>query len=51
MKKENQFVIGIDGGGTKTIGVLADFKGKILKKIEIGSTNPNKIGFERPFLV
>jgi N-acetylglucosamine kinase-like BadF-type ATPase len=47
MKKENQFVIGVDGGGTKTIGVLADFKGKILKKIEIGSTNPNKIGFKR----
>jgi len=47
MKKENQFVIGVDGGGTKTVGVLADFKGKISKKIEIGSTNPNKIGFKR----
>jgi len=47
---EKGFVIGIDGGGTKTIAALADFKGKILKKIEIGSTNPNKIGFKRAIL-
>jgi N-acetylglucosamine kinase-like BadF-type ATPase len=47
---EKEFVIGIDGGGTKTIAVLADFKGKILKKIEIGSTNPNKISFKRAIL-
>jgi N-acetylglucosamine kinase-like BadF-type ATPase len=47
---EKEFVIGIDGGGTKTIAALADFKGKILKEIEIGSTNPNKIGFERAIL-
>jgi N-acetylglucosamine kinase-like BadF-type ATPase len=47
---EKEFVIGIDGGGTKTIAALADLKGKILKEIEIGSTNPNKIGFERAIL-
>jgi N-acetylglucosamine kinase-like BadF-type ATPase len=47
---EKGFVIGIDGGGTKTIATLADLKGKILKEIEIGSTNPNKIGFERAIL-
>jgi N-acetylglucosamine kinase-like BadF-type ATPase len=45
--KNKVFVIGIDGGGTKTIGAIANLKGKILKEIEIGSTNPNKIGFER----
>jgi N-acetylglucosamine kinase-like BadF-type ATPase len=44
---EKGFVIGIDGGGTKTIAALADFKRKICKEIEIGPTNPNKIGFER----
>jgi N-acetylglucosamine kinase-like BadF-type ATPase len=47
---EKEFLIGIDGGGTKTIAALADFKGKILKEIEIGPTNPNKIGFERAIL-
>jgi N-acetylglucosamine kinase-like BadF-type ATPase len=44
---EKEFVIGIDGGGTKTIAALADLKGKILREIEIGPTNPNKIGFEK----
>jgi len=44
---EKEFVIGIDGGGTKTVGVLANLKGKILREIKIGSTNPNKIGFKR----
>jgi N-acetylglucosamine kinase-like BadF-type ATPase len=44
---EKEFLIGIDGGGTKTIAALADLRGKIIKKIEIGSTNPNKINFER----
>jgi N-acetylglucosamine kinase-like BadF-type ATPase len=47
---EKEFVIGIDGGGTKTIAALADLKGKIVKEIEIGSTNHNKIGFERAIL-
>jgi N-acetylglucosamine kinase-like BadF-type ATPase len=42
-----EFVIGIDGGGTKTVAALANWQGKILKEIEIGSTNPNKIGFEK----
>jgi N-acetylglucosamine kinase-like BadF-type ATPase len=44
---EKEFVIGVDGGGTKTTAALSNLKGKILKEIEIGSTNPNKIGFER----
>ena len=45
--EEKFYVIGIDGGGTKTIATFANLKGKILKKIKIGSTNPNKIGFEK----
>jgi N-acetylglucosamine kinase-like BadF-type ATPase len=44
---EKEFVIGVDGGGTKTTAALSNLKGKILKEIEIDSTNPNKIGFER----
>jgi len=45
--KKNFYVIGIDGGGTKTVGALSTLEGKILREIEIGSTNPNKIGFEK----
>lgn len=48
MKKEF-FVIGVDGGGTKTIGVLANEQGRILKKIKTGPTNPNKVGFKKAF--
>jgi N-acetylglucosamine kinase-like BadF-type ATPase len=48
--KDQKYVIGIDGGGTKTIGAIANLEGKILREIEIGSTNPNKIGFEKAIL-
>ncbi|MBC7074053.1 hypothetical protein H5T58_01550, partial [Candidatus Parcubacteria bacterium] len=47
MPKENEkLIIGIDGGGTKTVGALANLDGKILKKIKGPSSNPNKIGFK-----
>lgn len=45
--KAKKYLIGIDGGGTKTIATLTDLNGKILKKIQTGSTNPNKIGLEK----
>jgi N-acetylglucosamine kinase-like BadF-type ATPase len=48
--EKNTYVIGIDGGGTKTVAAIANLKGEILREIEIGSTNPNKIGFERTIL-
>ncbi|MEI3606983.1 BadF/BadG/BcrA/BcrD ATPase family protein [Pseudogracilibacillus sp. SE30717A] len=35
------YVIGIDGGGTKTAAVLADLQGKIVAKALRGPTNPN----------
>jgi len=48
MKKENQkFVIGIDGGGTKTIAALSNLKGKILKLVKTGSSHPRNLGFNR----
>ncbi|MGB9691575.1 MAG: N-acetylglucosamine kinase [Candidatus Sumerlaeaceae bacterium] len=34
-----RYVIGIDGGGTKTLGAIADEEGKILEQYEVGSTN------------
>ena len=41
MKK---FVIAIDGGGTKTVGVLADMHGEVLNYKVGGPSNPNDIG-------
>lgn len=47
MKKKNfQYVIGMDGGGTKTVAALADLKGKILTQVETGSSNPLKVGMK-----
>ncbi|WP_416147279.1 N-acetylglucosamine kinase [Salipaludibacillus sp. HK11] len=39
------YFIGIDGGGTKTKGVIADESGKILSEATVGSTNPNSVNF------
>jgi N-acetylglucosamine kinase-like BadF-type ATPase len=35
------YVIGIDGGGTKTLGAIANISGEILSQFEVGSTNPH----------
>jgi len=37
------YVIGIDGGGTKTTGVIADEKGTIIAEAQVGASNPNLI--------
>lgn len=37
----NKFIIGIDGGGTKTLGVLYDIEGNELKRSIAGFTNFN----------
>lgn len=34
-----KYIIGIDGGGTKTLGVLYNLEGKELKRIELGFSN------------
>lgn len=39
-------VLGVDGGGTKTAGLIADLSGNILARREVGATNPNVVGFE-----
>ena len=36
--------IGIDGGGTKTIGLLADPMGKIYARAEFGPSNYHAVG-------
>ena len=40
------FVFGADGGGTKTLGVLATQDGNILSRRTVGASNPNVVGFE-----
>lgn len=50
MKKIKNFVIGIDGGGTKTNAVLADLNGKILKTVKTGPSNLRNSGIENAVL-
>lgn len=45
----SMFVLGIDGGGTKTTAVVADENGTVYMEVETGGSNPNtlsKTGFE-----
>lgn len=43
---ENQYVIGIDGGGTKTVAALADLEGKILRLAKSGPSSPRNVGIK-----
>ena len=48
MVSENRkYVIGVDGGGTKTTVALADLKGKILETIKAGPSSPRNIGIRK----
>ena len=42
-----ELFIGIDGGGTKTVGLLADHAGHIIAKAESGASNYHAVGEER----
>lgn len=46
-KIPSDFLLGIDGGGTKTAFLLTDESGTVINKIYKGSCNPNDIGMER----
>jgi N-acetylglucosamine kinase-like BadF-type ATPase len=39
-------VFGADGGGTKTLGIVADTNGRELSRRTVGASNPNVVGFE-----
>jgi N-acetylglucosamine kinase-like BadF-type ATPase len=39
-------VLGVDGGGTKTIGLVADVTGHVLARRESGASNVNVAGFD-----
>lgn len=43
---QREMVLGIDGGGTKTLVFLADAEGTILIRKEGPATNPHVVGFE-----
>ncbi len=47
MKNKKQYIMAIDGGGTKTMAVLCDLNGKIIKKAKCGCSNFAKIGIEQ----
>jgi len=38
------YVVGIDGGGTKTVGILADDTGKVISRVEFGPSNYHVVG-------
>lgn len=42
-----KYVIGIDGGGTKTLLKIADCNGKLIKVMEGGPSNINSLGIEK----
>lgn len=37
------YVLGIDGGGTKTKGVIANARGAVMAEASVGPTNPNSV--------
>ncbi len=41
-----KYIIGVDGGGTKTAAALADINGNVIKVEYSSGCNPNDIGFE-----
>jgi N-acetylglucosamine kinase-like BadF-type ATPase len=41
------YIIGVDGGGSKTVAALANLKGKILAKARTGSSHPRNIGIKK----
>jgi N-acetylglucosamine kinase-like BadF-type ATPase len=47
---EKKFVIGVDGGGTKTMAALADSEGKILKLVKTGPSNLRNVGIGKAVL-
>lgn len=46
LSKDSKYVIGVDGGGTKTTAALADLQGNILKTGKSGSASLRNIGIK-----
>ena len=41
-----EYILGVDGGGTKTVALLGDLDGNILVRGMSGSSNTNAVGFD-----
>lgn len=50
-KQDVKYLLGIDGGGTKTEFLLTDIRGKEINRILLGSSNPVNSGIENTFSV
>ncbi len=48
-KKNLNYFLGIDGGGTKTVFCLSDENGQTIRSVIKGATNPNDVGMENTF--
>lgn len=46
LKPTQKYVIGVDGGGTKTIAAFADLNGKIFKMAKSGPSNLRNVGLK-----
>jgi N-acetylglucosamine kinase-like BadF-type ATPase len=42
-----EYILGVDGGGTKTLAAAADMDGRIVAETEFGSSNFKSSGFEK----
>ncbi len=42
-----KYIIGIDGGGTQTVGYLADENQKLMQKEKVGPTNYHSVGIKK----
>ncbi|MCD6233306.1 hypothetical protein J7J81_02945 [bacterium] len=47
MSERRKYIIGVDGGGTKTKAVLSNSKGYIIKETAVGSSNIRNVGLEK----
>jgi len=47
VKKKKQYIIGVDGGGTKTTAALSNLKGKVLKIAKTGPSSPRNVGIKK----
>jgi len=43
----HKFVIGVDGGGTKTLAMVADLSGNIISEGQSGSSSPRNVGIDK----
>ncbi len=43
---EHTLVLGVDGGGTKSLGLISTIDGNVIARREVGASNPNVVGHD-----